>query len=169
MLTKQYKDKAGPGKPFLAVQFNPNDWETWPEGFHRWNASDCQPRDMSWGWFQMPDYKHHVMYGDYFLLNSESQVIHIMTADTFEWHYEEYKPEPQRMEGLEKIAHEMQSIRPEECEEEDDPILERHMQWWGHASALSKDGKSIYVVFNGAAKKLGFKDGTYLYGKSTGD
>jgi hypothetical protein len=62
-----YQLKSEPSVIVKAVQFNPHE-HPWPDGVISWDGKP-RPRDMSWGYVELPQKREHVFTGDYIVLD----------------------------------------------------------------------------------------------------
>lgn len=62
-----YQLKNEPSVIVKAVQFNPHE-RPWPDGVISWEGKP-RPRDMSWGYIELPQKREHVFTGDYIVLD----------------------------------------------------------------------------------------------------
>jgi hypothetical protein len=55
-------------KPVIieAIQFDPHQ-HPWPECIKPWDSEPVQPRDMSWGYIETLEGRHHVIAGDWII------------------------------------------------------------------------------------------------------
>lgn len=62
-----YQLKSKPSVIVKAKQFDPHE-HPWPDGVISWDGKP-RPRDMSWGYIEMPQKREHVFTGDYIVLD----------------------------------------------------------------------------------------------------